>query len=1085
MSVGMPPAEARPPRCLSRRAIRLSKIPRSGLRVAPDPPTGRYQSPPRPLSASVDRGTSPGCPGAEFKEEQRKAEAEAVASLAPPADTATTTAAAPSAAPSGSGSAPPAPLWRGPSLSADRAPTTRALIFDDTPVGPNGTAPRPHPNGGGAPGGAMMPLSPRRMQVTHRIPGPFPEELLDQFIFSIRRTIICEAAGVMGAELRSVRPEEIFIETDGSLVFIVTAEFSAAASPRERHEMQDLLLTCTFPATRRYVYELLSRGGGDAAEEAEAKAEVNSYFHSYHPQENRAGEAGTPDPRALPQPHKGEDDAAQGGEAGGEEGGKKSRRSRRSTSKKAGAKKLKKHKEAEEASAGQASAADGQPQRPAGGEHHTPASDISVSSFSTTSTSRSLSVYSPESKLLRQEQGDEEGGNDRGIGKPHHQKKKKKSGSSKRHAVKAAWDEEEDVESVLHQHRTPPRLNPQLEVLAATTPRQRSVTPGNSIMNVSLSTTARKRRSVRRFGQGQRPPWVSPLDDTVEDPSESAGRDSFLYYQELPPADSTPSGPVAPRAPIPMAVGEGSVSPDARPQQPPIPQPRSAPQPQQLQQELPPQQQHLEVEVDLDEEEPVERPAPPQPPVLMIIPAGDSKQPEQQQQRPASPATTSDSGSTRHQQHPMEPPPAEAAWIPGVVSPLSSSSSSARGGGGASSRSPYREHSFAHAVGESFLLIDFYPEEGKSSRAAAAAAESEAAQLELFFEGSPSTLKGRNVRDYVAEYMNVEPQDILLTYKQREITDGVEGAELGWTNGSLVEVTLRRGVQSPTMPFLNGGIPPVSPAPPPPPRTSSAGVKKRTGSKKMKKKGGGAGAGDDDGDDAGKQRKKKKSKASGGRRAGPAAGAGRPRKASTASDSAGSLQTPLPNNSPPAPYAISSGSSSSGSVAVGNYHQMGSGVGRGGDSFASSSTLSSLTPMVNDSRPPPPREKLLTMDTPLSPLTAPTPSSLPSQSRRHLAAPVVYDDPAVTPEGPRRRLPQQHRQRGGGGGGRSDDSATDSREDEDEEPTPYPQPYTVKPHHPQPTATGVVRLNQRHRALPAAMEEEEDPQPSEAPYPFY
>lgn len=95
--------------------------------------------------------------------------------------------------------------------------------------------------------------------------------------------------------------------------------------------------------------------------------------------------------------------------------------------------------------------------------------------------------------------------------------------------------------------------------------------------------------------------------------------------------------------------------------------------------------------------------------------------------------------------------------------------------------SEFREHSFSHAIGDGFLLVDCFQNSRQSG---------EVSQLELFFEGSPSTLTVRQVREYIAEHFKKSPSAIALLHNQVEVKDEQVGRDLRWSNGSLVEALL-------------------------------------------------------------------------------------------------------------------------------------------------------------------------------------------------------------------------------------------------------------------------------------------------------
>lgn len=111
-----------------------------------------------------------------------------------------------------------------------------------------------------------------------------------------------------------------------------------------------------------------------------------------------------------------------------------------------------------------------------------------------------------------------------------------------------------------------------------------------------------------------------------------------------------------------------------------------------------------------------------------------------------------------------------------------------------------REHSFNRAVGDGFLLVDLYQNhtneltDAKLLELITKGVDRQTApveQLEFFFAGGAATLTGMNMKAYVAEYLRVNPDDIVLFYQKEQVNNDTLGFDLGWENGSLIEAVQR------------------------------------------------------------------------------------------------------------------------------------------------------------------------------------------------------------------------------------------------------------------------------------------------------
>lgn len=325
-------------------------------------------------------------------------------------------------------------------------------------------------------------------------------------------------------------------------------------------------------------------------------------------------------------------------------------------------------------------------------------------------------------------------------------------------------------------HRTPPRIQP-LD-MSELTPGPTPLTTRSSRVSLraSPSVTRRSTSRSRRLVVVQKPPWVSPLDDPevkrmVEERArieremalEKAAAAAAAAVAAATPKKAPDVSMPAPAsdsglAPARALFTRGGVDPKSASSSPEMQRSAPAPAPAPV----------SEAFLSAPEPTPRERDAPPPPPVQL------HRTPE---------TFTADKQGLRERQ------PVPAGHI-------------LAGGGGAGDRdsgsdsgstSPVREHSFSHAIGDGFLLIDVvYPpkastvsgtrpsEKGTNDR-------SEVRQLELFFDGTAGTLTGRDVRAYVAEYLGTEPEQVQLRYGKKNVTDRTRGAQLGWSNGSLVE----------------------------------------------------------------------------------------------------------------------------------------------------------------------------------------------------------------------------------------------------------------------------------------------------------
>lgn len=96
-----------------------------------------------------------------------------------------------------------------------------------------------------------------------------------------------------------------------------------------------------------------------------------------------------------------------------------------------------------------------------------------------------------------------------------------------------------------------------------------------------------------------------------------------------------------------------------------------------------------------------------------------------------------------------------------------------------------QRYSFTRAVGEGILIIDL-PQNFKRDLENKEGKVEE--RLKLFFDGSPSTLTVRQVKQYVAEHIDVDPTTLALYYRGQSLSDEMEGSTLHWRNESVVTV---------------------------------------------------------------------------------------------------------------------------------------------------------------------------------------------------------------------------------------------------------------------------------------------------------